>query len=84
MPARGSPSAARAPRRLIGVILLGNTLANVAAASIVTLLTLASVGERWLWLSSSILTILLLLFSEVGPKTYGALNAEAWRCRRCS
>jgi Mg2+/Co2+ transporter CorB len=64
------------PDRLIGVILLGNTLANVAAASIVTLMTLTAVGERWLWLSSGVLTILLLLFSEVGPKTYGALNAE--------
>jgi Mg2+/Co2+ transporter CorB len=64
------------PDRLIGVILLGNTLANVAAASIVTLLTLHYAGEQWLALASAALTLVLLLFGEVGPKTYGALNAE--------
>jgi Mg2+/Co2+ transporter CorB len=64
------------PDRLIGVILLGNTLANVAAASIVTLMTLEFLGERWLAASSGVLTLALLLFSEVGPKTYGALHAE--------
>ena len=64
------------PDRLIGVILLGNTLANVAAASIVTLITLEFFGEKWLAAASAVLTLLLLLFSEVGPKTYGALYAE--------
>ena len=64
------------PDRLIGVILLGNTLANVAAASIVTLMTLEFFGERWLAATSAVLTLVLLLFSEVGPKTYGALHAE--------
>jgi Mg2+/Co2+ transporter CorB len=64
------------PDRLIGVMLLGNTLANVAAASIVTLITLQTVGERWLAAASGILTLVLLLFCEVGPKTYGALHAE--------
>ncbi len=79
---RGHPGARLAeqllarPDRLIGVILLGNTLANVAAASIVTLLTLEVAGERWLALTNGAVTLLLLLFGEVGPKTYGALHAE--------
>jgi Mg2+/Co2+ transporter CorB len=64
------------PDRLIGVILLGNTLANVAAASIVTVLTLRIAGEHWLAAANGVLTLLLLLFSEVGPKTYGAIHAE--------
>ena len=64
------------PDRLIGVILLGNTLANVAAASIVTLLTLRIAGEHWLAAANGVLTLVLLLFSEVGPKTYGASHAE--------
>ncbi len=64
------------PDRLIGVILLGNTLANVAAASIVTLLTLRIAGEHWLAAANGVLTLVLLLFSEVGPKTYGAIHAE--------
>ena len=64
------------PDRLIGVILLGNTLANVAAASIVTVVTLAYGDQHWLALANGVLTLGLLLFSEVGPKTYGALHAE--------
>ncbi len=64
------------PDRLIGVMLLGNTLANVAAASIVTLVTLKSFGEQWLALANGALTLILLLLCEVGPKTYGALHAE--------
>ncbi|MBS0395870.1 MAG: HlyC/CorC family transporter [Proteobacteria bacterium] len=64
------------PDRLIGVVLLGNTLATVAAGSIVTLVTLELAGPHWLAAANGALTIVLLLFSEVGPKTYGALHAE--------
>ena len=64
------------PDRLIGVVLLGSTLANVAAASIVTLITLESFGEEWLAAANGALTLLLLIICEVGPKTYGALHAE--------
>jgi Mg2+/Co2+ transporter CorB len=64
------------PDRLIGVMLLGNTVANVAAASIVTVLTLESLGQHWLAAANGLLTFILLLFCEVGPKTYGALHAE--------
>ncbi len=65
------------PDRLIGVVLLGSTLANVAAASIVTVLTLETFGERWLAVANGGLTLLLLIVCEVGPKTYGALHAES-------
>ena len=64
------------PDRLIGVILLGNTLATVAAGSIVTLVTLELGDAHWLALANGVLTIVLLLFCEVGPKTFGALHAE--------
>ncbi len=64
------------PDRLIGVILLGNTLATVAAGSIVTLVTLELGDAHWLAAANGGLTIVLLLFCEVGPKTYGALHAE--------
>jgi len=64
------------PDRLIGIMLLGNTVANVAAASIVTLMTLEYAEQKWLALANGALTLILLLFCEVGPKTYGALNAD--------
>ncbi len=64
------------PDRLIALILLGNTLVNVTAGSIVTLVTLESYGEAWLAVANGILTVVLLLFAEVGPKTFGALHPE--------
>ena len=64
------------PDRLIGIILIGNTLANVTAASIVTTVTLKFGGEGWLAVADGALTLALLLFAEVGPKTYGAIHAE--------
>ncbi len=64
------------PDRLIALILLGNTLANVTAGSIVTLMTLQIWGEQWLAAANGVLTVVLLLFAEVGPKTFGALHPE--------
>ena len=64
------------PDRLIALILLGNTLANVTAGSIVTLVTLETWGEQWLAVANGSLTVVLLLFAEVGPKTFGALHPE--------
>ena len=65
------------PDRLIALILLGNTLVNVTAGSIVTLVTLETWGEEWLAVANGVLTVVLLLFAEVGPKTFGALHPEA-------
>ena len=65
------------PDRLIALILLGNTLVNVTAGSIVTLVTLETWGEDWLAVANGVLTVVLLLFAEVGPKTFGALHPEA-------
>jgi Mg2+/Co2+ transporter CorB len=64
------------PDRLIGVILLGNTLATLTAGSIVAIVTVERYGERWLALTDGLLAIGLLLFAELVPKTYGALYPE--------
>jgi Mg2+/Co2+ transporter CorB len=64
------------PDRLIGVILLGNTLATLTAGGIVAILTVERYGERWLALTDGLLAIGLLLFAELVPKTYGALYPE--------
>jgi Mg2+/Co2+ transporter CorB len=64
------------PDRLIGLILLGNNLVNVLAASLVTMISLRFGGESAVFIGASLLTITLLIFSEVAPKTYGALHPE--------
>ena len=64
----------RKPDRLIGLILLGNNLVNVMAASLVTLMSLRLGGEAAVAAGTFILTLVLLIFAEVAPKTIGALN----------
>jgi Mg2+/Co2+ transporter CorB len=62
------------PDRLIGLILLGNTAVNNAAAALTTILALRFGGERAALVGTIILTVVVLIFAEVAPKTIGALN----------
>jgi len=62
------------PDRLIGLILLGNTAVNVAAASLATILALRVGGEGAILAGTVILTIVMLILGEVAPKTIAALN----------
>jgi len=62
------------PDRLIGVILLGNTGTNIAAAAFVTIIALRVGGERAIFASTLALTVVVLIFAEVAPKTLAALN----------
>jgi Mg2+/Co2+ transporter CorB len=62
------------PDRLIGLILLGNNAANLGAAALVTVLSLHIGGEAAIFPGTMILTFVVLIFSEVAPKTIGALS----------
>ena len=64
------------PERLIGVILLGNNFVNILAASIASLIGLHFYGETGVVAASIILTIVVLIFAEVTPKTLAALHPE--------
>lgn len=64
------------PDRLIGIILLGNNVVNVLAATLTSVIALRLGGEPALALATGILTIVLLICGEVAPKTYGALYPE--------
>jgi Mg2+/Co2+ transporter CorB len=64
------------PDRLLGVILLGNNLANIAASSIATIIALDVYGESAIAAAAVLLTLLVLIFAEVAPKTLAALNPE--------
>ncbi|MEE4218089.1 MAG: HlyC/CorC family transporter [Xanthomonadales bacterium] len=66
----------RKPDRLIGLILLGNNLVNILAASIATVIGIRLFGVNGVWISSLILTVVILIFSEVAPKTVAAVNPE--------
>ncbi|WP_111412826.1 HlyC/CorC family transporter [Billgrantia lactosivorans] len=65
------------PDRLIGVILIGNNLVNNLAAAIATVLAIHFFGEvSGPAIAPLILTIVLLIFAEVSPKTYAAIKPE--------
>ena len=61
------------PDRLIGLILLGNNLANNIAATLVAVIVLKIANDQWLAFGAGVLTFVMLIFCEVGPKTIGAL-----------
>ena len=66
----------RTPDRLIGLILLGNNLVNILAASIATIIGIRLFGMNGVWIASLILTVVILIFAEVAPKTVAAVNPE--------
>ena len=79
---KGSRGATRALKitedneRLIGSVLLGNNLVNILAASMATALFTRIFGESGVALATLVMTLLVLVFSEVLPKTYAITNAE--------
>ena len=64
------------PDRLLGLILFGNNLVNISAASVATVITLKLVGEEGILPASLVLTGVILVFGEVAPKTVAALHPE--------
>ena len=64
------------PDRLIGIILLGNNFVNIAASSVATLIALRLGGEAALAAATGLLTLTILIFAEVAPKTLAALRPE--------
>ena len=62
--------------RFIGAILLGNTLANVAASALATSLFLSLFGEQGVAYATVVMTVIVVLFAEVLPKTYAIVNAD--------
>ncbi len=64
------------PDRLIGVILIGNNFVNVLASSIATIIALRVWGEAGILIATALLTVVLLVFAEITPKTIAALHPE--------
>lgn len=64
------------PERLIGLILLGNNFINIFASSIATIIALRLYGEAGIAAAAGLLTFVILIFSEVAPKTWAANHPE--------
>lgn len=74
--ARIAQNLLRKPDRLIGLILLGNNLVNMLAASIATVIGIRLFGDNGVLVASLTMTVVVLIFAEVAPKTVAALNPE--------
>ena len=68
------------PDQLLSAILVGNNFANILASAIVTIIMLNYFGGNVL-LGSVILTIVILIFSEITPKTMAAIKPESFATR---
>ena len=64
------------PDRLIGVILIGNNFVNILASALATVLATHYFGEAGIAAATLILTLLVLIFAEVTPKTLAVLHPE--------
>lgn len=64
------------PDRLLGLILLGNNLANFSAASLVAVIAFKIGGQPAVAIGTLFLTLAVLIFSETAPKTLAALHPE--------
>jgi Mg2+/Co2+ transporter CorB len=64
------------PERLIGLILLGNNAVNIFASALVTIIALRIGGQGAVAAGAFILTLVILIFAEVAPKTMAARHPE--------
>ena len=74
--------------RLIGALLLGNTFVNILASSLATMLLTNTLGARAVAAATAIMTVVVLVFSEVLPKTLAIARTDrfalavAWPVRK--
>ncbi len=64
------------PDRLIGLILIGNNLVNILASAIATVIAIRLYGDYGVVIATVALTVVVLIFAEVTPKTLAALYPE--------
>jgi len=64
------------PDRLLGLILLGNNIVNIFAATIATIIALRLYGEIGIVIAPLVLAFVILVFAEVTPKTLAAYKPE--------
>ena len=64
------------PGKLLSTILIGNNIVNLSASSLATTWTTRVFGNAFVGAATGVLTLLVLLFGEITPKTMATLTAE--------
>jgi CBS domain containing-hemolysin-like protein len=66
------------PEHLLITILIGNTIVNIAAASIATAIAIQIFGDLGVGIATGFVVIILLIFGEIGPKIYAARASDSF------
>ena len=61
---------------MLSAILIGNNIVNISASSLMTVLVTDVLGNKYVGIGTGVLTLLVLIFGEITPKTYAAANSE--------
>ena len=69
--------------RLLSTVLIGNNVVNISASSLATTLAISVFGNAGAGLATGVLTVLILIFGEITPKTVAAIRAERMSLRYC-
>ncbi|MEL0637985.1 MULTISPECIES: HlyC/CorC family transporter [Marinomonas] len=64
------------PDRLLGLILIGNNFVNILASAIATIIAVRIWGDAGVAIATAALTVIVLIFAEVTPKTLAAIHPE--------
>ncbi|OLS01846.1 HlyC/CorC family transporter [Tissierella creatinophila] len=64
------------PNRLLGAILIGNNIVNIAASSLATSMAIDIWGSKGIGVATVVMTLVVLIFGEVTPKSLAAQNSE--------
>ncbi len=67
--------------RLISTVLLGNTLINILASALATSIAIEEFGERGIAYATGVMTLLVLIYGEILPKTFALLHTTATALR---
>ena len=62
--------------KMLSTILIGNNIVNISASSLMTTLAIDVIGDYAVGIATGVLTIIVLLFGEITPKTWAMINAE--------
>lgn len=64
------------PGKMLSAILIGNNVVNISASAIATTMAISFWSSEWIGLVTGILTLLILIFGEITPKSISTIYAE--------
>lgn len=64
------------PSKMLSAILIGNNIVNISASALATTFTTAVFGSKFVGISTGVLTLIVLLFGEITPKTLATVYSE--------